>query len=417
VKLACVVHRFGADLAGGSEGHCRLVAEHLADRHDVTVVTTTAHDHVTWANHYPAGESQVGRVRVLRFPVERPRDLHRFRDISDRVFAHGATPEEQDQWFRENGPQSPALLEFLAQRGAGFDLILFWSYRYYDTYFGLPLARDRAVLVPTAEEDPLIHVDTLGRLFAMPRGYLFLTPEEEALVGDRVPAALPREVIGCGIDPPAPVAPGAEAGRARLNALGLTDPYVLYLGRVDPNKGCATMLRHFLSYVASPERQAGVANLVLAGPANMPVPEHPRIRALGFVDTATRDALLADAAVLIMPSPYESLSMVLLEAWNQRVPALVNARCAVLKGQVLRADGGLYYQTSMEFGAALDFLLGHPEIARRLGAQGRDYVEREYRWPAVMSKIERVLQAVKMNAKDATDAKEERTGPPSHRAH
>ena len=29
MKLACVVHRFGADIAGGSEGHCRLIAEHL----------------------------------------------------------------------------------------------------------------------------------------------------------------------------------------------------------------------------------------------------------------------------------------------------------------------------------------------------------------------------------------------------
>ena len=68
MKLACVVHRFGADIAGGSEGHCRLIAEHLAARHDVTVVTTTAHDHITWANHYPAGESTLGaRARRSAF--------------------------------------------------------------------------------------------------------------------------------------------------------------------------------------------------------------------------------------------------------------------------------------------------------------------------------------------------------------
>ena len=103
----------------------------------------------------------------------------------------------------------------------------------------------------------------------------------------------------------------------------------------------------------------------------------------------------ARARVLMMPSPYESLSMVLLEAWNHAVPALVNARCAVLRGQVRRADGGLYYRTGAEFRAALDCLLKRPEMAQTLGAQGRAYVEREYRWPGVLRKIEDVLTRIK----------------------
>jgi glycosyltransferase involved in cell wall biosynthesis len=385
MKLGCVVHRFGADIAGGSEGHCRLVAEHLAAAHDVTIVTTTAHDHVTWANHYAPGDSKMGRLAVVRFPVERQRDLHRFRDISDHVFADRASPDEEDQWFRENGPYAPALLEYLKQRAADFDLLLFWSYRYYDAYFGLPLAADRAVLVPTAEEDPLIHVEALKTYFALPRGYLFLTPEEEVLVGDRAPRTTPRQVIGCGVDEPQP------ADRSALAAHGITGPYILYLGRIDPNKGCAALIRYFLKYAGA---SGGAVPLVLAGPANMPLPDHPLIRPLGFVDERTRDALLAHAQVLMMPSPYESLSMVLLEAWNHGTPALVNARCAVLKGQVLRADGGLYYRNAAEFAGALDHLLQHPDAARKLGAQGRAYVDREYRWPTVMGKIETLFQDV-----------------------
>jgi glycosyltransferase involved in cell wall biosynthesis len=92
-----------------------------------------------------------------------------------------------------------------------------------------------------------------------------------------------------------------------------------------------------------------------------------------------------------MPSPYESLSMVVLEAWNHSLPVLVNARCAVLRGQVRRADGGLHYRTGDQFAAALDYLLDRPEAARTLGAQGLRYVEREYRWPTVMQKVETVL--------------------------
>jgi glycosyltransferase involved in cell wall biosynthesis len=390
VNIACVVHRYGADIAGGSEGHCRLVAEHLAGKHEVTVVTTTAHDHVTWANHYSAGSSEIGRVKVLRFPVERERDLHRFRDISDVVFDDRGTAADEAEWFRENGPYAPGLLTFLRQSGRQFDLVLFWAFRYFNSYFGLPLVEDRAVLLPTAEDDPLVRVESLRQFFARPKGYLFLTSEEEALIGTRAPSSIPRRVIGCGIDP-------ADAvDRSKLDALGLAAPYVLYLGRIDPNKGCDTLLRHFLRYVdrSDVSAAASAVSLVLAGPANMPVPADPRIRSLGFVDEGTRNALLANAHALVMPSPYESLSMVLLESWNQGTPAIVNARCAVLKGQVLRADGGLYYLNAMEFAGALDYLLEHRDVAGRLGAQGRAYVDAHYRWPTVLGEIESLLTEV-----------------------
>jgi glycosyltransferase involved in cell wall biosynthesis len=382
MKLACVVHRFGADIAGGSEGHCRLVAEQLAGAHDVTIITTCARDHITWRNHYPAGETRVGALRVVRFPVAHERQMHRFMDLSDLVFADRASPEEQERWFTENGPEAPELLEYLRRHGAEFDRVLFWSYRYYDAYFGLPLVADRAVLVPTAEEDPLIHVDILSRFFALPKGFLFLTPEEEALVALRAPAGKPSAVIGCGLDPIA-----GAADLSRLDALPLSDPFVLYLGRIDPNKGCQALVRHFLRYVEA----GGQAQLVMAGPASMPIPEHPLIRSLGFVDEAVRDALLARTRALVMPSPFESLSMVLLEAWNHGVPALVNARCKVLRGQVERANGGLYYGNTTEFIAALEYLLDRPEAAQTLGRQGRAYVDREYRWPTVMQKIEGLL--------------------------
>jgi glycosyltransferase involved in cell wall biosynthesis len=382
MKLACVIHRFGADIAGGSERHCRLIAEHLAARHDVTILTTCARDHVTWKNEYPEGESRLGPLRVVRFAVAHPRRLHRFMDLSESVFRGKASDADEEQWFRENGPETPALLEHLRTHGSEYDRVLFWSFRYYHSYFGVPLVADRAVLVPTAEEDPAIHIRALDRLFATPAGYLFLTPEEQALVGSRAPATTPAAVIGSGVDP-APQ--GADT--SRLASLGITDPFALYLGRIDPNKGCQRLIREFIEYADSGRR----VQLVMAGPANMPIPEHPSIRRLGFVDEAVRDALLAAARVLVMPSPFESLSMVVLEAWNHGVPVLVNARCGALRGQVLRADGGLYYRNAGEFAASLDYLIDRPEVARQLGAQGLAYVEREYRWPTVMAKVEVLL--------------------------
>jgi glycosyltransferase involved in cell wall biosynthesis len=395
MKLACVVHRFGADIAGGSEGHCRLIAEHLAARHDVTIITTCARDHITWANHYPAGESRLraggasagqaaASLRVLRFNVAHERDMRRFMDLSDLIAADQASAADQEAWFRENGPDAPGLLEHLRVHGGDYDRVLFWAYRYAGSYFGLPLVQDRAVLVPTAEEDPLIHVDALDTFFARPRGFLFLTPEEETLVTARVSAKKPSAIIGSGLDP----AP-ARVDLSPLTALGIRDPFVLYLGRIDPNKGCQALIRHFLRYVEG----GGDVPLVMAGPSSMEIPVHPLIRPLGFVDEPVREALLSAARALIMPSPYESLSMVLLEAWNHGRPALVNARCKVLRGQVTRANGGLYYNNAAEFAAGLDYLLTHQPAADAMGRQGLAYVEREYRWPEVIDKIESVLRA------------------------
>jgi glycosyltransferase involved in cell wall biosynthesis len=398
VKLACVVHRFGAGLAGGSEGHCRAIAQHLAADHDVTVVTTCAKDHVTWRNHFPAGESTDGRLRVVRFPVVRQRNLLRFREISDVVFADRAGADEQEQWFRENGPEAPALVDFLDRRGPDFDLVLFWAYRYYHSYFGVPRVGRRAVLVPTAEADPLIHVDAVKRLFALPGGYIFLTPEEAALLERLVPPGTPSCIVGIGVDPPPATGIPSSPRNERL-APPVEEPFLLYLGRVDPNKGCETLLRYFQQF--ADEDRRGVS-LVLAGPANMPLPRHPRVRALGFVDAATRDALLAHATALVMPSPFESLSIVLLEAWNWGVPALVNGRCAVLDGQVRRADGGLSYRTAAEFAAAAHYLLEHADVARTLGSQGRAYVDREYRWPIVLNRLDGFLRALTSSARPSS---------------
>jgi glycosyltransferase involved in cell wall biosynthesis len=350
----------------------------------VTILTSCAQDHVTWHNIYPAGVSTSGPLRVERFAVARPRRLHRFAEISEIVFSGRSSPAEQESWFEENGPDVPGLLRHLQDRGREYDCVLFWTYRYAPSFFGVPLVADRAILVPTAEEDPLIRADVLGRFFTLPAGYLFLTPEEADLVATRASAALPPSaVIGSGVDPaPSP------ARAVDLASFGIARPFVLYLGRIERNKGCETLLAYFDHYLA---RGGRPVQLVMAGPANMPIPDHPLIKPLGAVSDEVREALLSQAELLVVPSPFESLSMVLLEAWNHRLPALVNGRCSVLKGQVLRADGGLYYRHANEFAAGLAFLLDHRDVARRLGEQGLAYVERQYRWPEVMRKVETLL--------------------------
>src|SRR5205085_12122118 len=145
----------------------------LGGRHDITVLTTCARDYVSWENVLPAGESFDGPVRVIRFAVARQRRMKDFAQLTDEVF-DGATREQEVEWFQENGPMVPSLLDHLRQHGPTYDLVLFWTFRYYPSFFGVPLVADRAVLVPTAEEDGAVALGVLEQFFRLPAGYLFM---------------------------------------------------------------------------------------------------------------------------------------------------------------------------------------------------------------------------------------------------
>jgi glycosyltransferase involved in cell wall biosynthesis len=387
LKLAFVVQRYGTDIAGGSEAHCRELARRLAAQHDITVLTTCARDYVTWNNAVPQGESREDGVRLIRFPVERPRRRRAFAELTDDV-TDGAPADRETAWFHENGPVVPALLDHLRQHGRSYDLVLFWTFRYYPSFFGLPIVADRAILVPTAEEDAIITLSVLESFFRLPAGYLFMTPEEEALVTAKAAATLPPSAtVGIGIDP---VLPRPQT-RVLLDEHNIPADFLLYLGRIDRNKGCETLFEYFQDYAAQHEG----LSLVLAGPAKMQIPAHPRIQSLGYVSDELRDALLSDALALVVPSPYESLSIVLLEAWNHAVPAMVNAFCKVLRGQIRRANGGLYYGTSREFTEAVMYLRANPRERAALGLSGQRFVDREYRWPTVVARVDSLLAAVR----------------------
>ena len=121
LRLALVVQRYGEAVDGGAEYHCRLVAEHLARRHQVEVITSCARDYITWANELPSGLSFVNGIPVRRFKVRRPRDPERFGRVSRKVF--GSSHEEKDelQWLQEQGPFSPALVRHLRRNRGRYD--------------------------------------------------------------------------------------------------------------------------------------------------------------------------------------------------------------------------------------------------------------------------------------------------------
>jgi glycosyltransferase involved in cell wall biosynthesis len=386
MRLCFVIQRFGLEVAGGSELHCRWLAGMLARRHQVRVLTTCALDYLEWRNHYSPGESDVDGIRVTRYPVRRTRSERRFALLSDLVFREPHSPEDEREWVEENGPFAPDLVRALP-RVREVDLFVFYSYRYYPTFFGLPTVADRAVLVPTAEEDEAIELPSVHALMRAPRGIVYLTPEERALVqGVSGNAGVPATMVGSGVNVPA----GWRAIDARAR-FGLPDRYLLYVGRLDRNKGVDRLLADYEQLCREwPEAPL----LALAGKGGIEVPSHPRLRQLGFVSEEEKFALLAGCAVLLMPSPYESLSVVVLEAWAMGRPVLVNGACRVLEGQCIRSGAGLFYRGYSEFADALRLLVGDPGLRATLGEAGREYVAREYAWDVVEQRMERFLEGV-----------------------
>ena len=391
MKVAVVVQRYGQAINGGAELHARYIAEHLARHGEVEVLTTCAADYVTWRNELEPGVGQVNGVPVRRFRVKHERDPRLFAERSDRVFEQPHSLGDELDWLDAEGPTSPALVDYVAKHAAEYEYCLFFSYRYYHAYYGTRAAGGRAILVPTAERDLTVGLSIFQPLFRRVRAVMYNSPEERAMIhavsGNQ---NVPGVVVGIGSDVPN----SPQAGRFRQK-YHIRGPFAVYVGRIDQNKGCNELFEFFQGYLNDP---AGKLSLVLIGHSLLPIPEHPRIRHLGFLDDTDKFDAMAAADLLIMPSYYESLSMVTLETWALGRPVLANGKCDVLKGQCIRSNAGLYYETYGEFVGALEAIEQNRWLAGTLGRSGRQFFRDHYDWTVIERKYLEMFERLKTGA-------------------
>jgi glycosyltransferase involved in cell wall biosynthesis len=379
MKLAIVVQRYGAEINGGAELHARYVAERLSAHADVRVLTTCARDYVTWRNEWAPGVERVNGIPVERFAVARERDTIDFRNRSERLFRERHSVHDELVWLESQGPTSPTLIKRLTRVADECDFVLLFSVRYSPTFYGARFAAPKAVLIPTAERESSLGLSIFPPIFRGVRAIMYNSFEERALITALSSNThVPGVVVGVGSQIPDSVDPA----RAR-NTYGLHNPFIIYVGRIDANKGCSDLFRNFIEYT---DRLSRPLDLVLIGTPVLRIPEHPRIRHLGFVADQDKFDAIAGAELLVMPSPYESLSMVALEAWALGRPVLASARCDVLVGQCVRSNAGLYYEDAREFAAALDRILSDPALAATLGRNGRAFFAQHYSWPVIERK-------------------------------
>jgi glycosyltransferase involved in cell wall biosynthesis len=167
--------------------------------------------------------------------------------------------------------------------------------------------------------------------------------------------------------------------------------FLLYGGRIDAGKGCEELLEYFTSY----KEQGGDAALVLMGVKLMQIPEVPWVRFAGLLSERERLHALEAATIVVVPSPFESLSLLALEAMAVGTPVLCNGRSEVLVDHCTKSNAGLYYTEREEFIEATNLLLGDERLRRSMGRNGKEYVKRNYRWDVILSKYDRLIGALR----------------------
>jgi glycosyltransferase involved in cell wall biosynthesis len=421
MKLAFIIQRYGTEVLGGAEQLCRLVAERLAAQHDVEVLTTCARDYVTWKNEYQEGPDRVRGVTVRRFANARTREIASFNNYSDWIFSHSHSRADEMEWLKLQGPWCPALGDYIRRHHQQYDVLVFFTYLYAPTVLGLEIAPSRSVLVSTAHDEPAIRLGIFKEVFARPAAICYLTEGERRFVQHQFPdRPLLEELVGVGVElpppqpyprlqpipesdsPATPTDDGEDVTQefpSHLLARGavfrrrhrMDGPIVLYGGRIDPGKGCEELLEYFSTYV----KEGGDGTLALMGVKLMALPEDPYVRFAGLLSDQERLQALEAATVVVCPSPFESLSLLALEAMSVGTPVLANARSPVLVEHCIRSNGGLYYADRDEFVECLKLLVGDTRLRNAMGRNGRDYVRTSYRWDVVLGKYERIFAKVR----------------------
>lgn len=390
LKLAFVVQRYGLEVNGGAEFHCRLLAEHLSSYYDVEIITTCAKDYVTWKNEYNEGKETVNNIIVRRFPVIFPRDGHidiEFGKLSERIFRQYHSIEDEINWIKLQGPYSVKLLDFIKDKKDEYDYFIFFTYLYFPTVYGLHLVKDKAIFIPTAHNEPPIYLSIFESIFKTPKAIAYNTEEEKKFVNSKFKNNdIISDIIGVGIQKIENI--DGSAFKQKYNI----GKFIIYVGRIDESKGCKELIEHFLRFK---EDTKSDIKLVLVGKPVMKVPKHSDIIIPGFLSEQDKYNAIGASELLVSPSRYESLSMVIMEAWACNKAVLVNGNCDVLKGQCIKSNGGLYYENYDEFRECLNMLLYDQKLRDNMGENGRKYVDNNYDWNIIENKYIRLLENLK----------------------
>lgn len=409
-KIGIVVQRYGNEVNGGAEYHARVLAEKLAMEYHIDVITTTALDYKSWENYYAKGIESINGINVFRFPTinkkSRATKVARRILLKERKYfkvlkafnildflltkfkIFSINEKYIEDWICGQGPYCPELIDYIKSNRDNYDVFIFFTYLYYPTVKGMPIVANKSIFIPTVHNEPILFTKAYENLFSIPKFIMYNTDFEKSIVENNfVNFTKNYDIAGVGID--------NYTGGVNETPNDLSSKkYFVYIGRIDTAKGCETLLKYFNSFIKNNPKYKDY-KLVLIGKNYMELKPHSNVIWKGFVSEGLKYSILKNSIAMIMPSFYESLSLVTLEAMNEGIPVIVNKKCEVLYHHVYKSKTGAAYTNEGTFSKILiDYINKSTEKLLEEGKSAQKYVKENYQWDSILNKFKKAIEMI-----------------------
>lgn len=180
-RIAIVSPLYEADLSDNISLTCKNLITELKNSFDLTILTTCAKESFSWKNTYPEGEHLIDNTRVLRFPVKCLRKKNKYIGYHRFLYKEWSPNEEEVKWFDEQGPYAIDLCNYLHSFYIAFDVIIFLDSESYTTavcMLGIP----NALLMPLIQNQEILQMFHIQKVFAQPVGFIFQDQKEQNLI-------------------------------------------------------------------------------------------------------------------------------------------------------------------------------------------------------------------------------------------
>ena len=409
-NIAFVVVRYGLNINGGAEYDCRMLAERLTNDYNVEVLTTCVDNYRTGENLKFKEKEIINKVIVRRFKTnpthpelenfykKKAKPAYKLRRFLYKCHFLAIASYFFPVWhFKEKeelealGSQvfhSPTLFNFIKENKNNYKAIIPITIDYSHVYYTTLYAPEKTIVIPTMHYHKTAFRSTLTQVFTKAAYIAFNTTAEQKLA---------RKIFGMHMAPHSIVSVGIELSAPSDWAVtqekyNLPDEYMLYVGRVDQGK-LNNVYTYFLNYKkVYPNSDL---KFVLVGKQYSDPFNHPDIIYTNFVEEQEKTSIIQHAKIVINPSLYESLSLILLEAMALKKAMLVNGNCNVLKEHCHKSNNAaLYYTNEKSFIDKLHMLDSSTNLRLEMGEKGYSYVNSNYDWNIIMNKLKHVIENI-----------------------
>ena len=375
-KIAFVVPWYGDKIPGGAETETRNIVKNLTQKGiEIEILTTCVEKFSSdWnKNYYKEGNYEENGIKIKRFKV-RKRDNKKFDNVNALLMQGKRISLEEEQIFFQEMIRSTDLENYIENNLDDYSLFCFIPYMFGTTYWGIKKVKNKSVLIPCLHDEAYAYMKSLKEIFELTSGCIFLAKPEQELAEKLFGLKdTKNEVIGGGLD--INISKDFNGFNEKYN---LKNPYILYAGRKDKGKNIDLLIEYFKIF--KQRNKELKLDLILIGGGQLEIPREIKncTHDLGFIDIEDKYKCYGNAISLVQPSVNESFSIVIMESWAVGRPVIVNNNCEVTKNFAIESNGGLYFNNYFEFEEILKFYINNPEIADKMGENGKEYVFKNF---------------------------------------